>query len=139
MNRAERLLALVLRVFSVPLLCALPCALLPFAWMDVVHRELGLGALPPDPIVHYLARSCSLLYAMHGALLLFASFDVRRYLPLIRFVAALGIAFGVGMVWVDHAAGLPAHWQWMEGAVIIAESGVLLWLVRRAWPTAEAP
>jgi hypothetical protein len=132
MTRQERILALVLRVGAVPLLLALPCAGLPPAWMDVTHRWLGLGPLPTGPIVDYLARSCSLFYALHGAMILFVSFDVRRYLPFIRFLGWLGIALGFGMLAVDHVAQLPGYWRWLEGPFVIAEGLLVLWLARRA-------
>ena len=65
---ADRVLFWLLRVNAGVLLLALPCALLPFAWMDAVHREaLGLDSLPDSPITRYLARSLSLVYAMRGA------------------------------------------------------------------------
>src|SRR5438874_1737454 len=64
---AERALFWVLRLNAGVLLLALPCALLPFAWMDVVHRDApGLGPLPDLPITRYMARSLSLVYAGRG-------------------------------------------------------------------------
>lgn len=132
MTPQERLLAIVLRIAAVPLLLALPCAALPFPWMDATHRWLGLGELPPNAIVSYLARSCSLFYAVHGAIILFVSFDVRRYLPVIQLLCATGIAFGVALVAVDHSAGLPGFWKWVEGPFVAAEGLLGLWLARRA-------
>jgi hypothetical protein len=122
----------VLRVLGSVVLLALPAALLPVGWMNALHRSLGMGELPKAPIVEYLSRSCSLLYAMHGALLLFVSFDVRRYLGAIRFLAWAGLVFAAGMLWVDLAAGMPSLWTWSEGPIIAAESILILWLARRA-------
>ena len=48
---------------------------------EPIHRQVGLGELPQVPIVGYLTRSISALYALHGALLVFMAGDVRRYLP----------------------------------------------------------
>jgi hypothetical protein len=132
MSSAERWLSGVLRLFAVPVLLALPCALLPVAWMDATHRWLGLGVLPVAPIVEYLARSCSLLYGFHGLLLLLVASDVRRYLPVIWLMGGAGFAFGLTMLIVDHLAGLPLHWRWLEGAIIMTESGIILALARRA-------
>lgn len=134
MSSAEQRLTLVTRLMSIPLLAAVPCAVMPFAWMDRVHAWLGLGVLPAIPIVEYLARSCSLLYAMHGALILYLSFNVRRFLPVLRFLAYVGMGFGALMIPLDHASSLPPAWCWCEGSSIILESLLLLWLVRRAQP-----
>ncbi|MFO1498944.1 MAG: hypothetical protein U1G07_11230 [Verrucomicrobiota bacterium] len=131
MTAAERMLILVLRLFGGVMLLALPSALMPLRWMNVVHQELGLGDLPGAPIVEYLARSCSILYAMHGALVFFVSFDVRRYADVIRFLALAGFVFGVGMFWVDWTAQMPAFWTWSEGPIILAESALILVLLRR--------
>ena len=85
---ADRLLLWLLRVNAGVLLLAFPCALLPFAWMDAVHREaLGLGSLPDVPITPYLARSLSLLYALHGAIVLGVTHDWPRYRPVVPFLA----------------------------------------------------
>jgi len=132
MSPAERWLSGVLRILAVPVLLALPCALLPVAWMDATHRWLGLGALPVAPIVEYLARSASLLYGFHGLLMLLVASDVRRYLPVIWLMGGAGLAFGLTMLIVDHLAGLPVHWRWLEGTIIMIESGVILALTRRA-------
>jgi hypothetical protein len=99
--------------------------------MDVIHQQLGLGKLPNAPIVDYLTRSASALYAAHGALLIFAASDVRRYLPLVRFLAWVAIVFGPVVIGIDHAAGLPILWTVCEGPSIIAIGTALLWLARR--------
>ena len=62
---AERLLFVLLRINAGVLLLAAPCALLPFAWMDTVHRDvLGLGSLSDILITKYMARSLSLVFAI---------------------------------------------------------------------------
>jgi hypothetical protein len=131
MSRAERLLSWLLRILAVPVLLAIPCALLPVAWMDATHQWLGLGALPEAPILEYLARSASLLYGFHGFLLLLVASDVRRYLPVIWLMGGAGFAFGLAMIVIDHAAGLPVYWRWLEGGFIVAESSLILILARR--------
>ena len=61
------------------MLTALGAVVMPFEWMNSIHRQVGLGELPHVPIVGYLTRSISGLYALHGALLLFLAGDVRRH------------------------------------------------------------
>jgi hypothetical protein len=131
MGSAEKALVILLRLNAVLLLMALFPMVMPFAWMEATHQWLGMGELPAGPIIGYLTRSCSLLYALHGALLLYVSLDVRRFLPLIRFLAVLGIAFGLGMLALDWAVRMPLYWIIGEGPLIAAVGAVFLWLARR--------
>lgn len=131
MNRAEKALVLILRLTAALLLLALIPAVMPFAWMEEIHDHLGMGELPKGPIVGYLTRSISALYAMHGALVWFVSLDIRRYLPVIRFLAVLGIAFGAGMLVLDVMVGIPLPWTLCEGPFIAVLGGVMLWLSNR--------
>jgi hypothetical protein len=132
MTWAERNLVLFLRACAALLLLALVPVVMPFAWMDAVHRAMGLGELPDVPIVGYLTRSASALYAMHGGLVLFLSFDVRRYRPVIVLLAALCLPFGVAMVVLDAAVGMPAFWTACEGPVIVTLGCVLLYLASKS-------
>jgi hypothetical protein len=126
---ADRLLLLLLRLNAAILLCAAPCTLLPFAWMDAVHRWLGLGSLPNAPITLYLARSLSLTYALHGAVVLGLTRDWPRYRSFIPWLAWLHILFGCAIVWVDVSAALP--WWWAAGEGTSAGFGLLLLFVYR--------
>ena len=72
------------------------------------------------------------MYAVHGVLLFYVSLDVQRYLPIIRCLALLGIAFGVAIVAVDAAVGLPLWWTVGEGPFPFALGVALLWLAKRA-------
>ena len=128
MNRFEKTLVMLLRLAGVLLLTAVIPAVMPFAWMKDTHRLLGMGELPEGPIVGYLTRSLSAMYALHGGLLLFVSLDLRRYLPVAKCLAVLGIMFGVGMLVLDVTVGMPPPWAACEGPFIIVLSGVLLWL-----------
>lgn len=83
-------LAWLLRLIGASLLLALPAVVLPPSTMDAIHRDaLQLGPLPDAVIVQYLSRTASLLYAMHGALMVYVSFDVPRYRPLIVVLGVL--------------------------------------------------
>jgi hypothetical protein len=128
---AERALVILLRVSGLVLLTALFTAVMPFTWMDEIHRRLGLGELPDLPITGYLTRSLSAMYALHGALVFFVSLDVRRYLPVVKCVFVLGILFGFGMLVLDQAVGMPRRWAYCEGPSIIILSGILLSLASR--------
>jgi hypothetical protein len=134
MNRYERSLIVLLRIAAVVLLTAIVPAVMPFAWMDSIHRQLGLGDLPARPIVSYLTRSLSAMYAMHGAVVYFISLDVRRFLPVVKCLAALGIVFGAGMLILDVMAGMPTPWTACEGPFVIVLGSTLLWLAARVIP-----
>ena len=129
MNRYEKALVLILRLDAILLLVALIPSMMPFAWMKDIHRYLGMGELPDGPIIGYLARSLSVMYAMHGAVLLFVSLDVRRFVPVVKFIAVLGILFGLSMTALDIAVGMPAFWIICEGPFIVVMYCIVLWLL----------
>jgi len=131
MNTNEKLLKWLLRASGVVMLAALGAVVMPYRWMDEIHRTLGMGALPDAPIVRYLTRSSSLLYALHGALILFIACDVKRWLPIIHFLGTASVVFGLVMLAIDWNAGLPGFWSAVEGPFVIVLGGVILWLARR--------
>jgi hypothetical protein len=130
---SDVLLKWLLRAIGGVELCAIPFLLFPFAWMGAVHdRVLGLGTLPAAPIVEYMARSLSAVYALHGAVVFRLSFDVVRFRPLIGFLGWLHIALGLTVLGIDLAAGLPWWWVAGEGPGIAFGGILVLVLVRRA-------
>lgn len=129
---AERFLLLLLRANAAILLCALPFALMPFDWMDAVHRFIGLGPLPDAPITRYLTRSLSLVYGMHGAVVLGVTLHWPRYKPAVPFLVALHIALGGALVAVDLTSGVPWWWALTEGPGLVAFGLFVLFVYRRA-------
>lgn len=130
----EQLLTWLLRISSAVLLLALPAALLPTETMAKIHAWLGLGTMPRGPLVEYLTRSVSLLYALHGGILLALSLDVRRYAPPILALGVLTVAFGLGMLAIDVFAGLPWRWAAVEGVPTAAIGALMAALARRLRP-----
>lgn len=128
MQRREKLMVLLIRLDAGVLLCALFAIFLPTHWMQATHAWLGLGELPDLPIARYLTRSLSALYALRGGLVLFISFDVERYAPLVTFMAVTTIVFGLALVAIDLAAGMPWYWVLAEGPVIAGIWALILWL-----------
>ena len=121
------------------MLAALGAVVMPFEWMNVIHQQTGLGELPHVPIIGYLTRSISALYALHGALLVFMAGDVRRYLPVVRFLAVAGAVFGAVMLGVDYTVGMPLPWTVAEGPYVAVFSVVILWLTgRQRFPSISA-
>ncbi len=100
--------------------------------MNVIHQQMELGELPHTPIVGYLTRSLSALYAVHGALPVFLAGHVRRYLPVVRFLAVARVVFGVLMFGIDHAVGMPLPCTAGEGPYIAMLSAVVFWMTGRA-------
>lgn len=127
-RRSDRLLAILLRVFGGVDLLAVLAVFMPSAWMHEWHSRLGLGEFPDAPIVDYLARSTSALYALHGAMLVFISFDVQGYRRLITFLAIATIIHGMVLLGVDLSAGLPTWWTWLEGPSFSTTGVVVLWI-----------
>jgi hypothetical protein len=130
MTRNEKILVWLLRVTGVVMLSALGAVVMPFSCMNSIHHQLGLGALPDAPIVGYLTRSISALYALHGALLIFLAADVRRYVPVVRFLAVIDAVFGAIMLGIDWAVGMPPFWTLPEGPGTVAFGLLMLWLTR---------
>jgi hypothetical protein len=120
----ERLLVVLLRTVGAVSLLALVFVPFPHAWMDAIHRWLGMGELPDRAIVSYLARSTSLFYALVGGLMWVVSFDVRRYRGVIVYLGASLAVLGVVLGIVDWSARMPSSWLAIE-----APSDVLIGLL----------
>ena len=59
--------------------------------------------------MEYLTRSLSAVYALFGALAIYATLDLRRYLPLVEFMSRLTIVLGFVLTWIGFRSGLPAN------------------------------
>ena len=127
----DRSLSWLLRFVGGIELCAIPFVLIPISWMAEIHASLlGLGPMPQAPIVDYLTRSLSMLYAVHGAVVFRLSFDVVRFRPLVGFLGWLHAALGVAILAIDLAAGLPWWWVIGEGPGIAVGGALVLMLNR---------
>ena len=129
--RAASLLRFVLRLEGTVALLSLIGVVMPYAAMDATHQWLGLGRLPSEPIVGYLARSLSAFYAALGAFFWFLSFDVHRHRPTLRFGGIVIVVFGATLIVIDWVEGLPAFWRLWEGPWVIVIGGVIAWLASR--------
>lgn len=134
-NASERtaadVLAWSLRMFGGIDLLALVPFLMPLEWIRVGHEFCGFGPFPAEPIAEYLARATSLLWAMHGALLLFLARDVRRRVEVIRFVALITVLVSLGLFGLSWRAGMPMWWLLLEGPVFAATGLWYLWWLRK--------
>lgn len=131
---AEVVLKVILRLLGSSSLCALLFIAVPYDWMNSIHGWLGLGTLPPDPIVGYLSRSLSAFYALTGGLFWVLSFDVVRYRSVLAYLGWAIVALGVVLFFVDLAEGLPLYWTAWEGPFVTAYGSFMTYLVRRLEP-----
>jgi hypothetical protein len=129
------ILKILLGVIGAGLLTATAAVFLPVEWMAHVHHWLGLGEFPNRPITIYLARSTSLLYAVHGFLMLYTAIHLRQYLPLAKIFGYLHVVIGLTMLGIDLTAPMPLYWIAGEGIPIAITGAALVWLASKA--TAE--
>ena len=114
-SRNDRILAGLLRGLGAVDLLAVAVVFLSDEAIDTVIRSAGLDPLPVSPVVGYLIRSTSVLYALHGALLLGMAADVVRYRTLIRLLGWLAMIHGGLLFSIDLQADLPGWWRTVEG------------------------
>src|SRR5262245_27104197 len=134
----EHLLVWLLRIFGVTTCFAVFAALLPTDWMAATHAWLGLGEMPRAPIIEYLTRSISLLYAIHGGVIVLASTDIRRFAPLITYLAIADGLMGLLLIAIDAYAGLPWYWIALEGPAVTLTAVILLVLNLRVQAASRA-
>lgn len=125
------LLTVLLRLVGILLMLAALAIVMPFEWMAALHRALGLGGLPELPIIQYLTRSVSAVYATWGALFLYLSFDVGRHLGVIRFLMVVKMLFGGVLIVLDIVVGMPWFWTVCEGPPILVTAAVMWWFAGR--------
>jgi hypothetical protein len=131
MAERDRFFKLFLRVIGTAALFALVAVVIPYSWMNAIHQRLGLGQLPAEPIVGYLARSTSAFYALLGALLWVVSFDLVRHRLILRFLGVAIIVFGGILLIVDFVEGMPLWWSLWEGPINMAFGTIILILSNR--------
>lgn len=125
-GKVEKVLVGWLRLVGTAALLALVPAFMPVAWMDTVHRGLGLGTLPEAPIVGYLARSASVFYAFFGGLMWLTSTRPRRYRRVLLYVGAAAVFLGLFLGWFGNQQGLPLWWNIAEVVVNVTIGAVIL-------------
>jgi hypothetical protein len=129
---SDRVLRLLLQLVGTVSLFALVAVFMPYAWMDSIHRAIGMGSLPSQPIVGYLARSLSLFYALMGGLLLLCSFDIQRCWVLLRYLSVAFVFFGMVVLGIDYFEGMPDYWRRLEGPFVIIYGIAMTVLVLRS-------
>lgn len=128
---AQQLLRFLLRLIGSSSLFALVFVAVPYSVMDAIHSGLGMGPLPDQPVVGYLARSTSAFYAIIGGLCLVISFDPERYRTVLLYLGAAFVVFGMILLIVDWSEGMPLFWKLWEGPFVMVFGSVLFWLSLR--------
>jgi hypothetical protein len=126
---AGRLLTWLLRFVGAITLLAYIAVVMPRRWMEASHTALGLGEMPPGPLVDYMIREASYFYGASGVLLLIMSLDVPRYRPLIQFTGVSFLLAGPIFAAIDISAGMPWLWTLSDGLGCAAFGGGVLWLL----------
>lgn len=124
-----RLLRWLLGIIGVGLMLAIVPVFIPIKWMAISHAWLGLGEFPEQSITLYLARSTSLLYAVHGTLMLIVAVQIRQYWGLVRVFGWLHVGIGAVMFGIDLHSAMPWYWTAVEGIPIAMAGLLIVWLV----------
>ena len=132
--KAQHRLRWFLRINALVLLCAAPAVLLPYALMANISDWLQIGPFPNSPLVGYLTRSLSALYALLGLVTWFISGDLPRYSPLIRIWGWTTVGFAWVLLAVDWWVGLPLWWVWGEWSILLLDGWLMLHWQRAAFP-----
>ena len=130
-NMIEKVLIIILRVSGLLLITAFIFLFVPYEIMAQIHKQIGLGHFPQIPILAYLARSVSLFYAIHGAIILFISFDINKYSQILKLLCYLGILFGICLFFIDLNAPMPSYWTYGEGPLAVILSLIILVLISK--------
>lgn len=129
--KEETIFKALLRVVGGVSLLAVFAVVMPYRDMNAIHQWLGLGELPDEPIVGYLARSSSFFYAFLGGLAWVVSFDLKRHRTVVCFLGYALVALGVTLLIVDIIEGLPLYWVLIEGPSDAFFGLVILYFGRR--------
>jgi hypothetical protein len=131
MKKQNRLLRLFLRIIGTAGLFAIIAVVMPSSWMNAIHKWLGMGELPAEPIVGYLARSTSAFYALLGGLFWLTSFDLHRHRLVLCYLGIVVVIFGAALFIIDLLEGMPLHWSLTEGPFNVGFGIVILVLSYR--------
>ena len=100
----------------------------PVELMDKIHQWLMGEEMPVSPITIYLARSTSLMYAVHGFVMFYTGYKVTESWGMVKLLGFLHLFIGFTMIWVDINAGMPMYWTAAEGGPIAGLGGLILFL-----------
>ena len=132
MSKSKLWLQRLLIVLGAGLLVATIPVFFPVRVMVTIHGWLGLGEFPEDPITIYLARSTSMLYAIHGAVMFTTGWRIDDLKPLVPLIGWIHIVIGIVMLGIDLTTPMPWYWTACEGIPISLAGVLILWLWSKA-------
>lgn len=135
----ERWLKALLFLTGLILMVAFLTAAFPVELMAYLHTKLGLGDFPNQPITVYLARSTSLMYGVHGVMMVSVCYQWDRLHSLVPIFGYLHIVIGLSMFTIDLLAPMPWYWTAFEGLPVAAVGLLLLWMYGKAFPKHRGP
>ena len=135
MSLADRVLTWLIRANAAILLLAAGPVFFPTELMARMHADMGLGTFPESRLTEYLTRSAAACYAMHGAVVLLLSTDVRRYRPMIPWIYRIHLGFAATVLGIDLYSRMPAWWTVAEAGTISGVAMVILGVNR--WATRQ--
>ncbi len=125
-NKTRAWLRRLLLLIGAGLMVATIPVFFPVSVMATIHDWLGLGEFPDDPIVVYLARSTSLLYAVHGCVIFVIGWNMRRCWELVPLIGWLHIVIGLVVLGIDLTSAMPWFWTVFEGPPVALLGVVIL-------------
>lgn len=132
-KNAEKMLSWLMIIVGCGLMVAFFFMLIPAKWMNAIHERLGLGDMLNTPLTFYLARSTSLLYGVHGALMFVCGRNIRKYAGLAPIFGYLHGVIGLSMLGIDLTAGMPWWWTTFEGVPVALTGLAMVWLSKKAF------
>ena len=99
--------------------------------MRTLHTLADLGDMPDTPVVWYLARSASALYAMTGGLFWIVSADIGRHRLVLWYLAWSIAVLGTVLCVIDIWAAMPFPWTVTEGPSVLLMAAVMIYLLSR--------
>ena len=130
---AQKFLKFILLFAGGLLVTAFVAVLLPTEMMAAGHEWLGLGEFPNSPITMYLARSTSLLYGIHGVLMVYTGLTMQHHWRLAWYFSSLHIVIGITMLVTDMTAGMPLYWILGEGPPVALLGAFMLLLCKTGY------
>ena len=105
--------------------------LMPIAWAQSGHADIGFGELPGEPIVEYLVRGMSAMCALYGGLLILLANDVHRYRRVITYQAIAILTVATCGTIIMHSLPVLGKYVLMDGASCWLYCVPTLWLQTR--------
>ena len=130
---SQKILKVLLLLTGGILITAFVAVVFPTKMMAAGHEWLGLGEFPNTPITVYLARSTSLLYGVHGVLMVYTGLTMQHHWRFAWYFSALHVVIGITMFATDISAGMPLYWILGEGPPVAMLGAFMMFLCKTGY------